>query len=476
MLKSKLTQILSGLDQSTFRDFGKFINSPYFNSNKKVCELYEILKRYYPGFDASELSMENLFRELYRKNGIVKGTMYFLFSETENLLERFLGFEKIDDIMIDAASLKAIGEMRLYNIFDIKYRDIKKRLPKAKDPDNIYRFLLSGINRHNTIERKEFLTKKDKFRNVWMEPVDELIKLFLKNMLWNAVLLSNFRQTLNDELHIPFYKELMDYAEKNEKDMNDTEMKILFYEAKVIIENDVNYFFRLKDLLNKNHRSILPEAIQEICTVLSNFCSYRILTGEDLYREQLEIQNLYLRHYIDRTKDIFPVDSFHQCFMLLIALDEIDNAKKFLEKYLKRLEDKFKSNAAAFGKASIYYGEKKYVAALKEIITIKNFTHIFYKHAVKVLQLKSFYELGLFSEGEDAANAFMNFLRHDKLTTTNVKNNYLEFIKFYKRLLTIQFSGSKNMISRYKFDLEKNKSFTTAKIWLIGKANGLELK
>ncbi len=162
--------------------------------------------------------------------------------------------------------------------------------------------------------------------------------------------------------------------------------------------------------------------------------------------------------------------------MLLIALDEIDNAKKFLEKYLKRLEGKFKSNAAAFGKASIYYGEKKYVAALKEIITIKNFTHIFYKHAVKVLQLKSFYELGLFSEGEDAANAFMNFLRYDKLTTTNVKNNYLEFIKFYKRLLTIQFSGNKNMISIYKFDLEKNKSYTTAKIWLIGKANGLELK
>lgn len=473
-MKSKLTQILAALDPNEFRDFGKFVNSPYFNANKKVIEFYEILKRYYPDFDVQDLTIEILFNELYKKDVFVKGTMYFLISETQELLERFLGIEKIDDIMIEAASIKSIGEMRLYQIFDVKYNEVIKKLPKGNDPDNLFRFLLSGIRRHNIIERKEFLTKKDKYNNIWMEPVDELIKLFLKNMLWNVVLLSNFRQTLNDGLTIPFYKEVMEYAEKNEKKFNDIEMKILFYQVKVIIENDENYFKKLKDLLKNNSKKISLESIQEICTVLSNFCTYRILRGEDLYSEQVEIQSLYLRMYIDKTKDVFPVDSFHQCFMLLIALDKTEQAKKFINKYIKKLEEKFRSNASAFGKASINYGEKKYDLALKEISTIKNFTHIFYKHAVKVLQLKSLYELGLFSEAEDAANAFTNFLRHDKLTNTNVKNNYLEFTKFYKRLLTIQFSRNKNMIIRYKFDLEKNISFTTAKAWLLKKTNLLE--
>ena len=473
MLKSKLTQILAGLNQTQFRDFGKFVNSPYFNANKKVCELYDILKRYYPDFDSPDLSMENLFRELYKKDVLVKGTMYFLVSETENLLERFLGIEKTDSLMIGASSLRSIGEMRLYKIFDVKYKELKKKLPKANDPDHIYRFLISGINRHNTIERKEFLTGKDKFKNVWMEPVDELIKLFLKNMLWNVVLLSNFKQTLNDELSIPFYKEVMEYAEKNEKKLNDIEMKILFYQVKVIIEDDEKYFIKLKNLLQENQKLISLEAIQEICTVLSNFCTYRILNGADLYKEQLEIQNLYLKKFIDRTKDVFPVDGFHQCFMLLIKLEDTEEAKKFINKYVKRLEEKFRANALAFGKASINYCEKKYDESLKEASTIKNFTHIFYKHAVKVLQLKSYYELGLFSEGEDSANAFINFLRHDKLTNVNVKNNYFEFLKFYKRLLTIQFSRNKKMIYKYKFELEKNKDFTTSKNWLIEKVNAL---
>lgn len=476
MLKGKLIQILSAIDNTQFRDFGKFVNSPYFNSNKKVCEFYEILKIYYPDFNAPDLTLEIVFKRLYKTDEFVKGTMYFLISETQDLLERFLGIEKIDNLMIEAASIKSIGEMRLYQIFDVKYKDVMKKISKGNDPENLYRFLLSGINRHNIIERKEFLTKKDKYNNIWLEPVDELINLFLKNMLWNVVLLSNFRQTLNDELTIPFYKEVMEYAEKNERKFNDIEMKILFFQVKVIIEDDENYFIKLKDLIKNNSKKISPDSIQEICTVLSNFCAYRILRGEVLHREQLEIQNLYLRLYIDKTNDIFPIDSFHQCFMLLLALDEIELAKKFISRYLKKLEDKFRSNAAAFGKASINYEEKKFDLALKEASTIKNFTHIFYKHAVKVLQLKSYYELGLYSEGEDAANSFMNFLRHDKLTNTNVKNNYFEFIKFYKRLLTIQFSRNKNMINRYIFDLKKNKSFTTAKVWLMEKSKELESK
>lgn len=55
--------------------------------------------------------------------------------------------------------------------------------------------MLANINRANMIERKESLTKKDVFKKEWLEPVNELVKLFLKNMLWNISLFSNFKNT-----------------------------------------------------------------------------------------------------------------------------------------------------------------------------------------------------------------------------------------------------------------------------------------
>ncbi|MEO8666007.1 MAG: hypothetical protein ABI462_10960 [Ignavibacteria bacterium] len=474
MLKSNLIEIISKLSEQDFKKFGKFVDSPYFNVNKKLSGFYKILAEYYPDFELLEFSKENLYRKIYGKDKVVMGTMYFLISEMEKLLEKFLSIEKIDPVTLDISALKAIGDMRLHNIFDIKYRSIRKKLKKTSDPENLNNFILSGINRFNKIERKESLTKKDVFPKEWFEPVDELVKLFLKNMLWNIVLFSNFKQFLNEKIDIPFYNEIMKYVEENEKSMSDPESKLIFYQIKMINDKNDEYYFKLKKLFSENNKKITIEQTQELMANLNNFCMNKVINGFAFKEEQFEIQNLFLKHCIERSVDNFPVDAFNQIFMLGVSLDKLDWAKGFVEKYSLRLEEKFLDNAVHYSYACIDYYEKNLEKALKQLSKIKNYSHVYYKPSVKLLQLKIYFELNLFSEADDAMKTFSQFLRNDKLTTSNIKKTYSDFLKTYKRLLAIQYSGNINKINDFKYEIEKANKFLLAKNWFRARIEELE--
>lgn len=473
MLKSNLIHILSKLNETEFIKFGKFIDSPYFNSNKKLTAFYKILSERFPEFDSPELSKENLYKKLYGQRKVVTGTVYFLISEMEKLLERFLSIERMDHIMLDINALQTIGSMKLNNIFDTKYRDIKKNLGKIKDTYNINNFMLSVINRANRIERKESLTKKDVFKKEWLEPVDELVRLFMKNMLFNIALFSNFKKNLNEKLTIPFYNDVLTYVEKTKMHEKDFIIKLMLYQIKMINDNDEKYYFSLKNLFRARHNIISLDETQELMANLNNFCMQKVISGFQYREEQFEIQNLYLKHFIEKTVDNFPVDAFNQIFMLAVSLGKLKWAKEYLRKYGKRLEEKFRDNAILYSHAVICFNEKKFEEALKLLSKIKNFSYIFYKPSVKLLQLKTYYELGLYSEASDASNAFIQFLRNDKLTTSDIKKVYSDFVSVYRKLLKIQYSPDQKKIYSLKHEVETKRKFLIARNWFKEKINEL---
>ena len=118
----------------------------------------------------------------------------------------------------------------------------------------------------------------------------------------------------------------------------------------------------------------------------------------------------------------------------------------------------------------------KFEEALKKLSSIKNFSHIFYKPSVKLLQMKIYFELNLFSEAEDAANAFTQFLRNDKVTTSNIKETYIDFVTVYKKLLSVQHSPDKNKINNFKHEIEKKRKFLLARKWFRDRIMEVEQK
>lgn len=474
MLKSNLIKLLSKLDKQDFRKFGKFVESPYFNNNLKLIELYNILSEFYPDFVSLELSKENIFRKLYKKDSVVIGTMHYLISELQSLLEKFISIEKTVPLEYELVFLDQLGKFRLDKYYDKINKEIKKKLERTDDTKNLLAFRLSEINRFHKIERKEFLTKKDTFKSEWMDPVNELFRLFIRNMMWNIELLSNIKQYYSRHLNVPMYEEIMDYIGKSGIIEKDIQLKIAFFRIKMLYGSGDEYFFKLKDFINKKHKEIPPDLLEVTLTQLNNFTTQKMLDGEEFLEEQFEIQNLYLKYVLKGKNDVIPVDAFFQIFAHSVYLNKIQWSLDFVNKFGKKLEPKFQNNALNYSLAYIHYINKEYDKALKLLSSIKNFSYIHYKPSVKMLQMKVFYDLNLISEAEDTAKAFIQFLRNDKLLNNEVRKTYGNFARYFLKLLNAGSGNSSSKVNSLKHSLLKDKNFVSGKLWLMSKLNDLE--
>ena len=110
MLKNDLLILLSGLNKDEMKKLGKFVKSPYYNSNSKACDLFVAIKQFHPSFDSSKLTKEFLHNELYSGDKFVEGTINYLLSELQTLAEKFIATENLDIELLDLSLLKFLSD------------------------------------------------------------------------------------------------------------------------------------------------------------------------------------------------------------------------------------------------------------------------------------------------------------------------------------------------------------------------------
>ena len=470
MYKSNLIKLLSKLTESEFKNFGKFVNSPYFNSNKKVTELYKLLVKFYPGFDSLELSKENIFRILYGKDNIVYGTMYYLISETESLLEKFISIEKINPLMLDITYLKELNQYELQNQFNVKSKKLLRKLNKKEDPLNIYHLLASEVIRDNLIHKKELLTKKDLSAKEWKEPSFQLIKLFLKNSLRNILLYQNYNRVRGVKLEIPMLNETLDYLKSSRQFIKDFEINIIYLQIDLLLNGNEKSYSRLKKIFTENPDKFNQENYIELGAILNNYLMYKVAEGLNKSNELFDISLMILKNVYKKSGMHMEIDAYIQIFLNANLLEKYQWQLDYIEEFSKRLEDKYLNNAVHGLRAYAYFNLKRFDEALKEISLVKKFSHTYFKYILKQLYIKILYELNLYTEAEDAAKAFIQFLRNDKLIPKETKKWNEDFLKFFFKLLSAHQSKSKEKAGILANEIGKQK-YLYSRTWLLEKAS-----
>ncbi|MEO8209396.1 MAG: hypothetical protein ABI840_02460, partial [bacterium] len=89
MKNLKFTELLRALDKSEFREFGKFIISPYHNNRSEVVRFFDALKNFYPKFNSIYFTEAEIFKKVYPGKKYSDVMMRKLFSLTTNLLMDF---------------------------------------------------------------------------------------------------------------------------------------------------------------------------------------------------------------------------------------------------------------------------------------------------------------------------------------------------------------------------------------------------
>jgi hypothetical protein len=212
----------------------------------------------------------------------------------------------------------------------------------------------------------------------------------------------------------------------------------------------------------------------EALNALQIFCSHKLLTGADYRREEFEISKLRLTvmEYL-KSKSI-GIDIFYKTFMLAISVGEFEWAGEFVKTFADHLPGKFQNNAIHYSNARLLYQKKEFERSLQELSKISSFSFVHYKPAVKILQMMIFYDIRHLAEAEDAANAFIQFLRQDKLIPDQHKKAYRDFIKFYLMIVSAASSGKQAKISDIRATINKEKGFLIGIQWFLEKSNELE--
>ena len=91
MQKTKLVEVIQGLNDKEIKRFDEYVNSPFFNKNDKVIELLKFLRKYHPNFDNSRFTKENAYKAVFgarQKFNVQK--LRNIMSQLFKLLEAYL--------------------------------------------------------------------------------------------------------------------------------------------------------------------------------------------------------------------------------------------------------------------------------------------------------------------------------------------------------------------------------------------------
>lgn len=128
MATSKLIILLRTLTHIELKNFGKFLNSPYHNTNPSLVLLYDYLCKYYPDFPEKPLRKAKVFKKLFPDRTYTVKKMYHLISLFSLSLEQFLTISQLQKqpLVQQRLMLTALSEHPvLYPLFSKKINAVQ---------------------------------------------------------------------------------------------------------------------------------------------------------------------------------------------------------------------------------------------------------------------------------------------------------------------------------------------------------------
>jgi hypothetical protein len=247
------------------------------------------------------------------------------------------------------------------------------------------------------------------------------------------------------------------------------------YETYCNIEND-DYYYKYKNLFLENYGKLNDEARAMHFGILVNLCirknmldsSKMNFIGEEFSLYEIMLQNEY---YDEGNINYLQTGYFRSILFTAIKLKKFDWLEKFIKEYSQKVPVEERDNMYNYGNAYLYFEKGDYNASARHLlkISIDEFT---YKHDIRNLTLRIYYEIGDYEKAFEMISSFREFLRSSKLLSKEFRNQYTDFINYTEKLLFFK-SKQKNIdIKRMKKELDKEDKIIS-KSWLIEKVEEL---
>lgn len=478
MHKSKFIEIIRTLTPDEFRQFRSFVRSPFHNSNKKVIEVVEIVKKCFDEYDSPKLEKEKVFKRIYPGKKYNDTVMRILLSDLLKLAEEFLVNTALKASPSDEMKLllSELDMRKLHSLFD---RNLKIAFSRLSEPGIInmdyYNSLYSIQSKKidNMISRGK---QPQSAEDVLLQG-EYLINFFLISFINIAHELAVHEEVLNVRFEKNTISDLLENFDigsfietLHSKNYENAKVLKIYYGLYALYLNPgEDYSFKnIENLMLENLDLFTREEKFNLFIVLES-----ILTSRNAYEDLFKMYNLMIIKNIltHKESDYIQLNFFRNIFYTGIMLKEFDWTERFILENLEKLDPSQRENTKHLAFAYLYFGKKDYEKALTEINRV-SYEYFAIKIDVRMLTLKIYYELDSFEPALSLIDTFAHYLANSKSVSSAYKTSFTNFLKFLKVLIKFR----TGMITEYEGNLKDeilSARELSGKAWLIEKTESI---
>lgn len=467
MVSNKLLSLLQTFNKYELNRLRKFLQSPYFNENRQLLDLFEVLNKYLRS-DTLTLDRYTIWHQLFLNKPYNDTRFRRLCSDLNKMTQEFLVIHSLKKhpLAIEAILLKIFNAKGLDKHFLSTERIITKITNKMPLRDTRFHYQSALIE----YEKHLFLEKNDvmRTRKVNLETADfQLDCYYLTQKLKNYCDAINYKNILNIDININFIDELL--RDIDQKGYLKVPSIAIYYQILLsLIDRDTEvHFHELKRLLKIHGTKFSKAETRTMYIFAQNFCIKKINTGHtEYYHALFEIYQALIQAAIIPNEGLLMPRDYRNITSVGLKVGAYDWVEKFVMGYNMHLPKQNRKTELAYNLALVNFYRTQYEKVI-ELLRDMSFKNAYNALQGRWLLLKTYYELDEFDALDALMDSFRIFLRRNKSISKHYQQSYLNAIKFLQKIMKLPYESKANR----KKTQEKLKAIQpiTERFWLAQK-------
>jgi len=431
MKDRKIIKLLSVFTAKELKQFIRFAQSPYFNTNQVLVDLLEFCCQFAPNFSKSKLTVENAFNHLYPSKKYDEQVVNRHLSNLFKLGEQFIIIHhgKKDQIKWNVVLLKFYREKQLLSFFESWNKKLLNINNQYQYRDHYYysnQYLVeyqSSIHKSRNETRNQTLDFKNPERAFDLQ-------YWTRKLLFLVSQLSRKRFASDQEINEIEIKQIIQYL-KHSILMDNPAIKVWYGTLVLLVEpENKSHYDHLKSLLDQYHQNFNPEIVITFYTTLINFVPSFYPSGEERYTEYFQLFEIQINNgSIYLHGEIHP-QVLKNVVTVALRLKKYDWTKSFLLSNKEKIKSR---ESYHWNLANLHY-EKGEFGIAQDILLDNKYDDMFYQLGTKRMLVKIYYHLDYSDLLFSFINTFRVFVSRKELNPIH-KKRHQNFINLTLKLI-----------------------------------------
>jgi len=478
--KNSCIELLNSFSEKEMDGLKKLVACTYFNTDKSIVELIDIIKRNVWrkrqfNTELEEIIYNKLFNKKSKKNRLSeleKKRLSTKMSVLMRLAEQFLKIEALNDNKAYSSDLllQKTLEKQQFRLFQRHLNKDKKRLEAQphQDFEHHRHQQLIEENTLNYLHRSGELLKQDNL-NELMYQAD--IQYFLKklSLFTTAISLQNITSRRYDTASTELMFAVLDLPRYASHPL------VQIYRASIDLmqcPSEENYR-QLLTTLDGNEATISRVDLNNFYVVATNFCAQRILEGKFDYQELFELYRIMDEKDLLIEGNFIPIGKLKNTITAGCRVGEFEWASALTDKYKNAVKKPIRESVYRFNMGAIAFYQNDYKMALHHLVRVDSI-NLTYDSDCRIMLVKSHYETDK-EYDERTLQIFRStekyFNENQQLTAKN-KKAYKNFIRILINVYRVRHRATKMTLESIQEKLERQE-VNSDKQWLMEKIGEL---